>query len=155
MFLSKLVFLTVFLEDYMSFVIIIFKTFLFILCVVYITLHTVQLLSLCTLGACTTAHMHFCSIFDSSKWATFLEFDFRSAIFEFFLFPFISRLKGHCQNSIVRIFLKQIKDLWKQILSMVKIGKVRQKREEGVIKLKKWGTLLFDGLLWVKWEVNF
>ena len=53
----------------------------------------------------------------------------KTAIFEFLLFPFISRSKGHSQNS-VNFYSRQSE----------------AKREEWVIKLEK----LLDGLLGVK-----
>ena len=72
-------------------------------------------------------------ISDVGRWVGQRGSDVRS--FEFLLFPFISRLKGHSKNSSVKSFLKQIKDLWKQIL--LTVGNVRQRREEGFIKLVK------------------
>jgi hypothetical protein len=78
-------------------------------------------------------------ISDVGRWVGQRISDVRSAIFEFLLLPFISRLKSYSQNSIVQSFLKQIKDLWKQILLMVTIGKVRQKKGKVGHKIGKTG----------------
>ena len=69
-------------------------------------------------------------ISDVGRWVGQRISDVRSAIFEFLLLPFISRLKSYSQNSIVQSFLKQIKDLWKQILLMVTVASCYSRQSE-------------------------